>query len=50
MITNNQHIEVYVLGRSLFIERGGEYAVIDTRTGEQVETRFRVPKDARRIY
>lgn len=47
---DTQHIEVYVLGRSLFIERGGEYAVIDAYTGEQVETRFRVPKDARRIF
>ena len=39
----------YVLQGSLYIERGGEYNVIDTRTGEHIETRFRVPEGARRV-
>lgn len=42
-------IEVYVLEYSLYIQRGGEFNVIDTRTGEHIETRFRVPEEARRI-
>lgn len=42
-------IEVYVHNGCLYIQRGGEFNVIDTRTGEQIETRFRVPERARRI-
>lgn len=45
----SQLIEVYVLNGYLYIQRGGEFNVIDTRTGEHIETRFRVPNGARRI-
>ena len=47
--TPDHLIGVYVLQYSLYIERGGEYNVIDTRTGEHIETRFRVPEGARRV-
>ena len=43
-------IEVYVFNGCLYIQRGGEFNVLDTRTGEQIETRFRVPNGARRIH
>ena len=42
-------IEVYILNGYLYIQRGGEFDVIDARNGEHIETRFRVPNGARRI-
>lgn len=47
--TSSRLIEVFVLDDRLYVERGGEFRGIDTRTGEIVETRFRVPNGARRI-
>lgn len=42
-------VEVFAIDNSLFIERGGEFDVIDTRTGDHIGTRFRVPEGARRV-
>lgn len=45
----DQLIEVYILDEYLYVQRGGEFNVIDARNGEHIETRFRVPEGARRI-
>ena len=42
-------VEVFALDNSLFIKRGGEFDVIDTRTGDRIGTRLRVPEGARRV-
>lgn len=34
---------------SLYIKRGGEYRIIDLRTGDDVEVRFSVPQRAYRV-
>lgn len=47
--TSSRLIEVFALNDRLYIEKNGEFSGIDTRTGNIVETRFRVPNGARRV-